>query len=91
MKRFALAGALALLGSAAHAQYTNLYVFGDSLSDSGAFTSLVTAFGAPTANKFTNNPGTVWAENLGARYGLTVTPGFAFIAVNAPSPPTVCH
>jgi len=77
MKRFALAGALALLGSAAHAQYTNLYVFGDSLSDSGAFTSLVTAFGAPTANKFTNNPGTVWAENLGARYGLTVTPGFA--------------
>jgi outer membrane lipase/esterase len=77
MRRFALAGALALLGNAAHAQYTNLYVFGDSLSDSGAFTSLVTALGAPTANKFTNNPGTIWSENLGARYGIAVTPGFS--------------
>src|SRR5262245_21541022 len=77
MRRVALAVAFALFGGAAHAQYSNLYVFGDSLSDSGAFTPLVTAFGAPTANKFTNNPGNVWVENLAARYGLTATPGFS--------------
>ena len=76
-RRTAAAGMLALVASTAHAQYSNLYIFGDSLTDSGAFTSLVTALGAPTANKFTNNPGTVWAENLGLRYGVMITPGFA--------------
>jgi outer membrane lipase/esterase len=55
------------------AGYSNLYVFGDSLSDSGAFTNLV----GPGANKFTNNPGTVWSENLGSRYGIAVAPGFS--------------
>jgi len=71
-----LAFSLCLNAGAAQAQYLNIYFFGDSLTDSGSYTSLVTASGAPTANKFTNNPGLVWAENLGARYGLNVIPGF---------------
>ena len=74
----AIAVAMAGLNGAAHAQYSDIYFFGDSLTDSGTFASLVTAFGAPSANKFTNNPGTVWSENLGARYGFAVTPGFSF-------------
>lgn len=76
LQRAALAASLTLLTAFAHAQYSNAYFFGDSLTDSGAFTSLVTAAGVPTANKFTTNPGNVWSQNLGARYGLTVTPGF---------------
>lgn len=70
-----LAGA-ALLTCAAPgvaAGYANLYFFGDSLTDSGAFTNLV----GPAVNRFTNNPGAVWAENLGRRYGLAITPGYA--------------
>lgn len=51
LQRIALAVALACAGGTAHVQYSNIYFFGDSLTDSGAFTSLVTAFGAPTANK----------------------------------------
>jgi len=77
LPRLALAAALGLAGSLAQAQYSNVYFFGDSLTDSGAFTNLVTASGAPTANKFTTNPGNVWSQNLAARYGLTATPGFA--------------
>ena len=77
LRQIAIAMALAGVVEAAQAQYSNIYLFGDSLTDSGTFTSLVTAFGAPTANKFTNNPGNVWAENLGARYGVTVIPGFS--------------
>jgi outer membrane lipase/esterase len=78
-----LALAFVLSGGAAHAQYSSIYFFGDSLTDSGSYTSLVTASGAPTANKFTNNPGTVWAENLGARYGLNVIPGFTLDLLSA--------
>ena len=77
LRQLAIAIALACAGGTAHGQYSNIYFFGDSLTDSGTFASLVTAFGASTANKFTNNPGNVWAENLGARYGVTVTPGFS--------------
>ncbi len=76
-KKIAAAVALCCSASAWANAYNNLYFFGDSLTDAGAFTNLVTAFGNPTANKFTNNPGTVWSENLGKSYGLAVTPGYA--------------
>jgi outer membrane lipase/esterase len=52
--------------------YSNLYFFGDSITDSGVF------FG----QRFTTKPGTVWAENLGASYGMLVSPAFAVDASN---------
>ncbi len=76
-KTIAAAVALSCSASAWGNGYSNLYSFGDSLTDAGAFTNLAIAMGNPTANKFTNNPGTVWAENLGKRYGLAVIPGYA--------------
>lgn len=57
--------------------YGNVYVFGDSLSDAGAFTNFVAAIGRPTANRFTTNPGSIWAENIGNSYGVAVTPAYA--------------
>src|SRR5262245_54121924 len=60
--------------------FTKLVVFGDSLSDIGAYapaTSL-TGNGQPPyfGGKFTTNgaTGTVWVENLAAKMGLTITP-----------------
>ncbi len=54
---------------ASAAYFDGIYIFGDSLSDSGAFA------GNPDAGlggKFTTNPGPVWTETLGAYYGLDV-------------------
>lgn len=76
-KNVAAAVALCCATSAWAGGYSNLYVFGDSLSDAGSFTNFVAAIGRPTSNRFTNNPGTVWAENLGGSYGISVTPGYA--------------
>ncbi|MBS1160286.1 MAG: EstA protein [Proteobacteria bacterium] len=73
-KRWAVL-AILLLGAVARTQagdYSNIYLFGDSLSDSGAYRPLV----GPNA-RFTTNPGTVWGENLGARYGTSITPAYA--------------
>jgi outer membrane lipase/esterase len=66
--------ACGVMTSSAYARdFSNLYIFGDSLSDSGTFAALV----APSPNgKFTTYPGTVWGENLGAKYGKTVTPAY---------------
>src|SRR4029079_3689295 len=59
-----VAGALALAISAtASAQFTNTYVFGDSLSDAGVF-------GA----RFTTNPGLVTPMYVGQNWGITTTP-----------------
>ncbi len=55
------------LGHAQAGNYSGTYFFGDSLSDSGTFASLVGANA-----KFTTNPGTVWTDNLGANYGQLV-------------------
>jgi outer membrane lipase/esterase len=67
MKRTALTTALAagigLAHGSASAQFNQFYFLGDSLTDAGVY-------GA----RFTVNPGLVWAQDLGARYGLTVTP-----------------
>jgi len=88
MRRFRptlVAGALALALSAgtASAQFTNTYIFGDSLSDAGQYGS-----------RFTTNPGLVTPMYIGQYYGITVTPSFqggndfaqGGARVNSPSP-----
>lgn len=47
---------------AAAADYSSTIFFGDSLTDSGAFQSLL-----PVGGKFTTNPGPVWAETVAGR------------------------
>ena len=61
----AAAVALSLVSGAASAQFSNAYIFGDSLSDAGQY-------GA----RFTTNPGLTFPMYLAERYGLTVTPSF---------------
>jgi outer membrane lipase/esterase len=58
----AAAIALACSAAPASAQFSNYFFFGDSSTDAGAF-------GA----RFTVNPGLVWAQDLGARYGAAIT------------------
>jgi outer membrane lipase/esterase len=74
--------------------FTRLVVFGDSLSDTGAYapaTSLAGNGSAPYfGGKFTvNGPGgTVWVENLATALGIVVTPhevGFAGSSVKCPA------
>ncbi len=61
-KRTLVAGAIALAVSApAAAQFSNMFFFGDSSTDAGFY-------GA----RFTVNPGLIWAQDLGANYGLTI-------------------
>lgn len=59
----ALAASLGLAQGEAAAQFNRFFFFGDSLTDAGFY-------GA----RFTVNPGQVWAQDLGARFGVTVTP-----------------
>jgi outer membrane lipase/esterase len=54
----------------ASAQFSNFYVFGDSLSDAGTFKPIV----PPGAGLYTTNPGPMWTQFLASRYGLTSTP-----------------
>ena len=88
MRRFRptlVAGALALALSAgtASAQFTNAYIFGDSLSDAGQYGS-----------RFTTNPGLTAAMYVGQAYGFTSSPSFTGgldyaqggARVNSPSP-----
>lgn len=80
----AVSGALVSLGLAtsAYAQqqpFTNMVVFGDSLSDGGAYTNFIRSLGIPGSNQvkyfqFTTNPGNVWVEDIAAQLGLTLTP-----------------
>ena len=70
------------LSSVAHArEFSNIYVFGDSLSDAGTYAG---ALGLPPAYaKFTTNPDNVWSEDLAARYNKSMSPvysteGFTF-------------
>src|SRR6202171_5458099 len=59
----ALAAGIALVHGSASAQFNQFFFLGDSLTDAGVY-------GA----RFTVNPGLVWAQDLGNRYGITVTP-----------------
>ncbi|APV52105.1 hypothetical protein BWI17_21995 [Betaproteobacteria bacterium GR16-43] len=61
------------------AQFSNVYVFGDSLSDAGYFRPFLTSLGLPstlvaTLGRFTINPGPVWSELVSQHYGVA-TPG----------------
>lgn len=53
--------------------FSNAYFFGDSLSDAGAFSFLL----SPGIGKFTTNPGPVWTENLAAALGTDGRPAVA--------------
>lgn len=72
LNTLALATLLAM-PTAANA-YSNFYFFGDSLTDTGAFGGLG---GLPANARWTLAYGTGWAEALGQRYGLSVTPNNA--------------
>ncbi|MFD1624365.1 autotransporter domain-containing protein [Azospirillum griseum] len=66
----AVAAVLAFAATSASAgDYSSTIFFGDSLTDSGTFRSVV-----PTGGKFTTNPGPVWAENVASAYGKSATP-----------------
>src|SRR5262245_2801305 len=70
-ERTLLAGALALAASGpASAQFSNFYVFGDSLSDTGSFKPLLPA----GTGLFTTNPGPVWVLPFAQHFGLSASP-----------------
>jgi outer membrane lipase/esterase len=68
-------------GAAQAVQFQGVYVFGDSLSDSGYFrpflTQVVGAQSAAVLGRFTNNPGPVWAELIAQNYGGNANPANA--------------
>ena len=65
--------------SASAAQFSNVYVFGDSLSDAGYYRPFLLASGVPAAlvaqmGRFTTNPGPIWAELVAQYYGVALAP-----------------
>jgi outer membrane lipase/esterase len=74
MTRFSktlLAGAVALAFAApASAQWNGFVFFGDSLTDAGSFKPAL----PPGTGRFTTNPDPVWAQIVGERYGIAITP-----------------
>lgn len=75
MRRFkrtliAAAFALALSPGIAAAQFSSVYFFGDSLTDDGSFKPLL----PPGTGLFTTNPGPMWVQIFGSRYGFAVSP-----------------
>src|SRR5258706_4027730 len=89
---------------AAAQQFSQVYVFGDSLSDAGYFKPVLAASGVPPSllailGRFTTAPGPVWSELVAAYYGAPTGPsnvnngnifaqGGARIASNSSSTPT---
>ena len=64
------------------AQFSNVYVFGDSLSDAGFFRPFLASLGLPsslvaTMGRYTTNPGPVWSEIIAQFYGVTPAPSNA--------------
>lgn len=61
------------------AQFSNVYVFGDSLSDAGYYRGFLRGIGLPQAvvdamGRYTTNPGPVWSELVAEYYGVTPRP-----------------
>src|SRR5690348_18470990 len=54
----------------ASAQFSNVYFFGDSLTDSGTYKPLL----PPGTGLFTTNPGPVWSQQFAQHYGFTAIP-----------------
>jgi len=77
----ALSVAAAFGGAPAEAaQFSNIYVFGDSLSDAGYYRGFLASVGLPAAQmgRFSTNPGPIWAEIMGQYYlGAPVRPSNA--------------
>jgi len=85
------------------AQFSGVYVFGDSLSDAGYYRGFLAALGLPAPvvaqlGRFTTNPGPVWSELVSTYYGVTPAPsnvdsgnifaqGGARVAANSASTP----
>src|SRR5262245_37816862 len=66
----------------AAAQYSGVYVFGDSLSDAGFYRPFLLGLGLPAPvvtqlGRFTTNPGPVWSEIVTQHYGFTPGPSNA--------------
>ena len=102
----ALVGATLAMGApaASAVQFTGVYIFGDSQSDSGYFRPFLTAVGLPAATvaglgRFTTNPGPMWSELIAQYYGGNPNPanagggnyaqGGARIALDSPFTPPV--
>jgi outer membrane lipase/esterase len=63
-------------------QFSNVYVFGDSLSDAGYFRGFLAGAGVPASlvaimGSYTTNPGPVWSELISQHYGVTPNPSNA--------------
>ena len=61
------------------AQFSNIYVFGDSLSDVGYYRGFLAGAGVPASlvsimGRYTTNPGPIWDEIIASYYGHTATP-----------------
>ena len=75
-----IAAAMVTGASTANAvQFQGVYVFGDSLSDSGYFRPFLLSIGVPagtaaTLGRFTTNPGPVWSEIIAQYYGGNPNP-----------------
>jgi len=68
---------LAVSLSATAANYSQMYVFGDSLSDSGTYLPAVqNAFGG--GGRFTTNPGPIWVDFLGSVLHRPIGPASVF-------------
>lgn len=70
----AITAALLFSASASATDFSNVIVFGDSLSDGG---NIALASGSPVPMRFTTNPGTTTAENVAAGLGFTLAPSVA--------------
>src|SRR5688500_5667141 len=61
------------------AEFSGVYVFGDSLSDAGYSRGFLASLGLPAPvvaqlGRFTTNPGPVWSELVSTYYGVTPAP-----------------
>lgn len=78
LNRFCLALALTTFPFSAHAEYSQVIIFGDSLSDTGRIKATVgevaPAFAEQLQPSFTTNPDPVWASVLAESYGKTAKP-----------------
>jgi outer membrane lipase/esterase len=70
----AITAALLFGASASATDFSNVIVFGDSLSDNG---NIALASGSPVPMRFTTNPGTTTAENVASGLGFTLAPSLA--------------
>jgi outer membrane lipase/esterase len=64
---------------ASAAQFSGVYVFGDSLSDAGYYRPFLAGLGLPASvvaqlGRFTTNPDPTWAELVSLYYGMTPAP-----------------